>query len=512
VVQGCVDNLGFWDLSGLTDESVLQGLRGFVSSGARVDANVVAHLAEVEERRLHLKAATSSLFEYCLRRLGFSESEAFHRINAARLAKRFPVIFDLLAARSIHLSALRVLRDHLTPENHREVLAAACGKSKKEVEVLVAALAPCPDVPSRIRKLPVKRETCLRADLSQRLPPSPNGRERSQSQPNDLAAEPKVAGPKDAESRGPHALAPELNGTGSRSVGREFMPGAAVSVTQPQGANPMKRTKIEPLSATRYLLRMSVTCEFKGKLDRARDLMSHANPSGELVTIFERALDLLLEALERQRFAQTRRNRARRSPTDGKSSTGSRGVEVKPAQPEVRECPQPIASGKTGPSASPVLQRAESSRDAESEQRGDHESDAVRSARSGDSQDAKRGGSESACSSPSSKDEREKDEARPARRTRREHISNEIRRAVALRDGEQCTYVDEEGRRCPCRAFLQVHHELAHALGGRSTLENLRLLCGAHNRLLAERDFGRVHQERCLQDASRATGALRSVR
>jgi 5-methylcytosine-specific restriction endonuclease McrA len=73
-----------------------------------------------------------------------------------------------------------------------------------------------------------------------------------------------------------------------------------------------------------------------------------------------------------------------------------------------------------------------------------------------------------------------------------------VRRAVARRDKEQCTYVDCEGRRCPSRSFLQLHHEHAHALGGASTFENLRLLCGAHNRLLAEQDFGRAHQMRCI--------------
>jgi hypothetical protein len=87
-------------------------------------------------------------------------------------------------------------------------------------------------------------------------------------------------------------------------------------------------------------------------------------------------------------------------------------------------------------------------------------------------------------------------------RTAREHVSNEVRRAVAFRDRGQCTYVDDEGRRCASRAFLQLHHELAHALGGLSTLENLRLLCGSHNRLLAERDFGRAHQQRCVSRSS----------
>lgn len=115
----------FWNLSTLSDNQLLQDLSELLAGSARVEARIVAHLTEVEERRLHLKAACSSLFDYCLRRIGLSESEAFHRITAARLARRFPVIFELLEGRAIHLSALRILRDHLTTENHRELLTLA---------------------------------------------------------------------------------------------------------------------------------------------------------------------------------------------------------------------------------------------------------------------------------------------------------------------------------------------------------------------------------------------------
>jgi hypothetical protein len=148
----------FWNLSGVSDEHLLQGLSGLLAGGASTEARIVAHLAEVEQRRLHLKASASSLFDYCLRRIGLSDSEAFHRITAVRLARKFPLIFELLEARAIHLSALRVLRDYLTSENHRELLATASGKSKREVEVLVATLAPRADVPSRIRRLPAPRQ------------------------------------------------------------------------------------------------------------------------------------------------------------------------------------------------------------------------------------------------------------------------------------------------------------------------------------------------------------------
>jgi len=79
---------------------------------------------------------------------------------------------------------------------------------------------------------------------------------------------------------------------------------------------------------------------------------------------------------------------------------------------------------------------------------------------------------------------------------RREHVPNAVLREIAERDGLQCTYRGPNGCRCTARAFLQVHHEQPWARGGQETVDNLRLLCAAHNQLLAERDFGMVHESR----------------
>jgi 5-methylcytosine-specific restriction endonuclease McrA len=72
----------------------------------------------------------------------------------------------------------------------------------------------------------------------------------------------------------------------------------------------------------------------------------------------------------------------------------------------------------------------------------------------------------------------------------RAHIPNEVRRKVLERDGFRCTYSSPGGQRCECTRFLQIHHDHAWAKGGPETLENLRLLCSAHNQLLAEMEFG----------------------
>ncbi|HEY5961948.1 MAG TPA: hypothetical protein VIV60_35560, partial [Polyangiaceae bacterium] len=96
--------------------------------------SVLQHLAEVERRGLHLEKGCSSLFAYCVKRLGFSEDVAYKRVGAARFARRFPLALELVAQGSLHLSALMLVGPHLTDANHRDWLVAAAGKSKKEVE------------------------------------------------------------------------------------------------------------------------------------------------------------------------------------------------------------------------------------------------------------------------------------------------------------------------------------------------------------------------------------------
>ena len=56
---------------------------------------------------------------------------------------------------ALHLTAIGLLAPHLTADNHDRVLGAARHKSKREVEVIVAALRPQPAVASSVRRLPI---------------------------------------------------------------------------------------------------------------------------------------------------------------------------------------------------------------------------------------------------------------------------------------------------------------------------------------------------------------------
>jgi len=73
---------------------------------------------------------------------------------------------------------------------------------------------------------------------------------------------------------------------------------------------------------------------------------------------------------------------------------------------------------------------------------------------------------------------------------RNRHIPRAIQDKVKIRDGQRCTYESPAGRRCNCNHDLEIHHEHAFAKGGKHEIGNLRLLCRAHNAMLAEREFG----------------------
>ena len=81
------------------------------------------------------------------------------------------------------------------------------------------------------------------------------------------------------------------------------------------------------------------------------------------------------------------------------------------------------------------------------------------------------------------------------------YVPADVRRTVWKRDEARCTFEDASGRRCSERAGLEMHHEHAFALGGPTTVENLRLVCRAHNAFYAERDFGREHMRSVVERA-----------
>ncbi len=141
-------------LTNLSDEELLTSLSAVYTETRRLLGRLLLHLIEVEARRLDLRSACSSLFDFCQRRLGMSESEAVRRIEAARLVRRFPTLLGYIERGEIHMTALLLLRHELTDDNIEELVAASAGKTKREVQELLAARAPKPDVLPTITAMP----------------------------------------------------------------------------------------------------------------------------------------------------------------------------------------------------------------------------------------------------------------------------------------------------------------------------------------------------------------------
>jgi hypothetical protein len=150
-------NVAFWKLDHCSNEQVLAGLHAIVRSCRQRTAELVAHLGEVEERRLHLEMAYGSMFDYCVRGLGLSEDEACRRIDVARLARRFQALFLLLASGEISLTVAALLKPYLVEGNQAELLARVSGKTVQQAREALVVLFPQPDVAPSVRKLPERR-------------------------------------------------------------------------------------------------------------------------------------------------------------------------------------------------------------------------------------------------------------------------------------------------------------------------------------------------------------------
>lgn len=142
--------------SRLSDRELEAEVARLAKCERQATTSLIAHLAELYGRRLHERAGYASLFTYCTDALHLSEHEAYDRMKAAKVVRRYGAVLGLLASGRVNLTTVRLLAPHLTRENHEELFAAACGKRKRLVQELLARRFPKPDVASSVRKLPAR--------------------------------------------------------------------------------------------------------------------------------------------------------------------------------------------------------------------------------------------------------------------------------------------------------------------------------------------------------------------
>ena len=258
-------------LVGLGNSELLSGLSELARQSNVLTAQLLAHLVELEERMLHLELGFSSLFAYCVDSLGMSEGSAGRRVTAARVCRRFPEVFERVARGELHLCALCALAPHLNSENAAELFEACRGKTRRQVEELLAVRFPRPDVREQIRRLP------LRAHVA--------------AVPSEVELPPSRA----SEAFPSPPLSPEMPG----------MPGMPVNSRPIASAvsDPRRRVReLEPLSADRFGVHFTADAELRALIERARALASHRLPNGDLAGLIKLMAASFVRQEEKRRF------------------------------------------------------------------------------------------------------------------------------------------------------------------------------------------------------------------
>jgi hypothetical protein len=229
--------------------ALLHRLSDLTGSINRETAELLRILGEIDERKLYLEQACSSLFSCLVERLNYAEGAAAKRIGAARAARRFPLVLDMVAKGDLHLAGVYTLAPHLTEENHRAVLERARGQSKRQIERLVVELSPKSEQPSLIRACPPAHR-----------PPSP-------------------------------VLPP---------------PGGAGLTIAP------KPRAVVPITPRRYQIRITVDEKTHGQLEKLQNLLAHQIPDRDPAAVIAQALELLLRDTLVKKAAITDKPRKRR--------------------------------------------------------------------------------------------------------------------------------------------------------------------------------------------------------
>lgn len=252
-------------LDDVADDVLSRELPEYSAIEVKATVAVLARIAAYDARKLYVPAGYPSMFAYCLEMLHLSEDEAYKRIQAARVARRFPALFDALRHNRLHMTAVRLLAPHVTSDNVAELITAASGRSKAALEQWLAERFPQPEM------LPVVSSTI--SPVPQHAPSSDPLRARTTQ------------------------LAPGQVG--------------AVRVLPDMKPPP---ARVTPVSAETYDLHARVPMRARDNLRLAQDLLGHALPSGDIGEILDRALVVYVAQLKKRKFgADAKSRRARKS-------------------------------------------------------------------------------------------------------------------------------------------------------------------------------------------------------
>ena len=275
-----------YSLTHLSDAAVLQGGRSSHSDERSATAISLAHLSEIDARKLYVAEGYSSMFLYCLGELHLSEDCASRRLQAARVARRFPVLFAAIADGRLHLTGTALLAPHFTLENFDEVLLACTHRSRGQIQEWLAIRFPetaAPAVRASIRPV--------------------------------VSAPVHVKSATDVASRG--QLLAALDAPGAPLTDDGNANSATHTDRSAQGREHLS------IPTRRFQITVSVSESTHEKLRYLQTLMSHSLASGDVAGLVDKAFDALIEKVEKRKLGSTRVASARGARPASRTSNGS---------------------------------------------------------------------------------------------------------------------------------------------------------------------------------------------
>ncbi len=492
-------------LSGLPDQVLLAHTRSLVLHEQALQLAVLDHLREIHARHLHLRLGFSSLFDYAVRELGYSEGAAWRRIKAMRLCSDTAGTRERLQDGSLTLSAAAQLQNTFDLLQRTATAAADHGAPPAAPELLPRGTGPTPEAGASGTGAAAAARPVPALDAAQR-----------------------------------QELVARASGKSTREV-KQLLAGVA-----PELARPADR--LRALGEGRWELKVVIDSACQCGIEQLRARLSHVDPHLTLGQLVQDGLQRYDPGRPRRgrrggrreaSAGQTLEPKTQEEPAGGVTSPPKWGAQEQPGKPPLAgsiarctpasaalsaegaargnggagtsELSAPPSGRETCAGSTPMRAKSAATEPGRATSapksvadRGSHgtvpaprptppadqgrppvlaATDRSRNAplpakRAGTAQLNGYSRPQSAAAGPYG------GSAQPPHRARRSrYIPASVRREVWRRDGGCCSYVDSHsGRRCGSRFLLQLDHIVPFALGGSAEPGNLRLHCAAHNR------------------------------
>ena len=159
------------NLKKMSDNLLLENIKELVKKESKITAEIITHLEEVDRRKLFSELKYKSLFDYSVMELGYSEDQAYRRVNAMRLSRKIPEVKKKIDDGELSLTNVNLLSGFfkeldLQTTEKSSVIEKVSNKSKRECQNILMGIREDKGMASPPKKDIVKNESSNTVRLS----------------------------------------------------------------------------------------------------------------------------------------------------------------------------------------------------------------------------------------------------------------------------------------------------------------------------------------------------------